>query len=107
MGKLVTSKVILLDSVLNFGLLVACMMRIKDIDLVNLDAITEWVFVIAFLVLGLFTVSDIIYWIMRMRKKNGRIVSEIARYSVYVKVFAIIAVGIVVGVNEYFSAIYR
>lgn len=105
MRKFVTPKVILLDSVLNFGLLVACIMWIKDIVLVNPDAITEWMFVIAFL--GLFTVSDIIYWIMRIRKKNGHIVSEIARYSVYVKVFAIIAVGIVAGVNGYFSAIYR
>lgn len=107
MSKFVTSKVILLDSVLNFGLLVVCMMRIKDIVLVNPDAITEWMFVIAFLFLGLFTVSDIIYWIMRMRKKNGRIVSEITRYSVYIKVFAIIAVGTVVCINGYFSAIYR
>ncbi len=92
MGKLVTSKVILIDSILNIGLLIACIMRIANNVLIDPDAMITWFFICGFL--GMFTVADIIYWIFQWQKKKGSIVNEIVKYSVYIKIFGIIIVSI-------------
>ena len=80
MRKSMNSKVILVDSILNVGLLAAC---IK----VNLhNALAEpgkiMVLMIYGCILGLFVIADLMYWVFQWQKKQGSIVNEITRYSV-------------------------
>ena len=93
MKKSMNSKVILVDSILNVGLLGMC---IKE----NLHNISDepgklMILMIYGGILGIFIVADIMYWILRWQKRQGSIVYEIARYSVYIKVAAILFMGLI------------
>ena len=93
MGKSMNSKVILVDSILNVGLLAACI----KVNLYN--ALAEpgkiMVLMIYGCILGLFVVADLMYWVFRWQKKQGSIVNEIARYSVYIKGAAVVLMGLI------------
>lgn len=93
MKKMIDTKVIFMDSILNVALLIVC---IKE----NLHNVLDetgriMVLMIYGCILGIFIVADVIYWISKWKKKQISIAYEIARYSVYIKLFAVLVIGII------------
>lgn len=96
MGRFINSKVILIDSIINVVLLGACIIGVINSVSEEPGAIMEVMIFGCFL--GMFVVADIMYWIFRLQKKSGSIVCELARYSIYIKMFGIIFGSIIAAV---------
>ena len=93
MKDLMKPKVIFVDTLLNVGLLLLCI--IENTHNIQEEPGKIMVLMIYGCILGIFVIADIMYWIFHWQKKPSSIVYEMARYSIYIKIVTIVFVGIV------------
>lgn len=96
---------ILVDTLLNILLIIYCIIWSKtNITPEQFGAVgAVMVSVITFSILGMFTVYDMIYWILHFKKKISVIAYEVAKTSIYIKVVFLITILIsatVIGILE-------